>query len=694
MSTQPSGGLAVSRGVRAVQFVALLMVVGYAVTTVPGVRSTPGFHTVLDGWLQGSMYVAIALVALLRPLMSPVNRLLWTLVAAAVTLRALGFVVYLSVVRHLRPPPYPSAADAAWLAMSVVLIAALIVLLQVRTRRRSIGVVFDALLAGLTAAGVAVELLFHTLERITRLPDPGEIVVTNLAYPLLDVALLVLVAGALIAVGWRSRSTQLLALGIAGFAVVDSVFVYQVTAGTFHPGSPLAALSPAATAAIAFAGWVSQADVELRGGHEFSRIAFAAGMGLVSVGALVYGTVRDVPLGGVVLPAAALVVGIGRAVFTVVRNQGTARTAIGAKNAELLRFQALVETSDDFIAMASPDGTVLYVNPGGRRMVGLGPDREVADLRIEDFLTEEGVRASLELEQPAVVSAGRWEGQSTLRDHRGGPPIPVSISSFLMLHPETHEPFALATVQRDISERLAAHKAVETLADERERLLGRVLQAQEDERARIAADVHDDSVQALAAVELRLGLLWHQLDERGLDLATTVETLSESVSHALDRLRHLLFDLESPAVENDLAQALDVAAGHVFEDRLSWEITGDTDVDLPETVRVPAYRIVREAMVNIAKHASAQRAEISLRLVDAGLEVTVDDDGRGLGPQDASPRPGHLGVSAMRDRAAVAGGKLTLAPREGGGTRVRLWLPGAGPASGSGGPRPAETGGT
>ena len=145
-------------------------------------------------------------------------------------------------------------------------------------------------------------------------------------------------------------------------------------------------------------------------------------------------------------------------------------------------------------------------------MVGLAPDADVTTTTIADYLTEEGIRASLEVEQPAVVAEGHWEGESTLRDLRGGPPTPVAINSFLMRHPDTGEPWLLATVQRDISDRIASQREVQALADQRQVLLGHLVQAQEDERARIAADVHDDSVQSLAAVELRLSLLQRDID--------------------------------------------------------------------------------------------------------------------------------------------------------------------------------------
>ena len=318
---------------------------------------------------------------------------------------------------------------------------------------------------------------------------------------------------------------------------------------------------------------------------------------------------------------------------------------------------------------------MIYLNPAGRELVGFDPDIDVTKTTIADYLTEEGIKASLEIEQPAVVAHGHWEGESTLRNHRGGRPIPVAISSFVMLHPVTREPMALATVQRDITERLIAQSALQDLADQRQELLDRLVQAQEDERGRIAADVHDDSVQALAAVELRLGLLRRRLAERAPDLVESVDQMAETVETATGRLRHLLFDLDSPALRDDLAGALDQAASYVFEDGLAWTVTGDRSIDLPEGLRVTAYRIAKEAMVNVRKHADATKATIELCRLDGGVEVRVTDDGRGLAPDDIRDQPGHLGVTGMRDRAAVAGGWLRVDSPPEGGTVVRLWLP-------------------
>jgi PAS domain S-box-containing protein len=375
------------------------------------------------------------------------------------------------------------------------------------------------------------------------------------------------------------------------------------------------------------------------------------------------------------LAVAGVVVAIVRAFVTLNTDRRSASLEIADQQLQLERFRALVDASSDFIAIAGTDGSVLYVNPAGRRIVGLEPDADVSTTTIADYLTEEGLQASLEIEQPAVMTQGHWEGESTLRDLRGGPPTPVAIASFVMLHPRTGEPWLLATVQRDISETLEAERSLQELADQRQALLERLVQAEEEERARIAADVHDDSVQALAAVELRMLLLRREVERCAPELLPTLEGVRESVSHATDRLRHLLFDLESPARRTDLANALADAAAYVFEDAVRWSVEGDTEVDVPEGIRVTAYRIAREAMVNVRKHADADRVRIGLERTPRGVEVTVSDDGVGIDPVGLRHRPGHLGIAGMRERAAIAGGGLEIESRDEGGTTVRLWLP-------------------
>jgi PAS domain S-box-containing protein len=671
----------VGGAVRALGAVALVSVVAFVLTTVPGVRSDAGFDTLLDGWLKGLAYVMCALVALVPPLTARSDRTLWGLVAAAVAARVAGFVLFVTVVRDLDPVPYPSAADLGWLGACALLLLALVRRLRIQAPRVSTTLVLDALLVALTTTGAAAALLHQVSVQLRESDQPATAGAVNLAYPVSEVALLVVAFALLAAADWLpSTADWVLTVGLVGLVVADSVYVYQVSLGTYEPGTPFAAVGLVSLAAIAFSGWTSTTPGASRGPEpRRPTLAVPVAFALVSVSVFVYAAFTDVPDSALLLSAGGLVVAIVRGVHTIGQDRAEAGHALREKNAQMVQFQTLVETSRDFIAIARLDGTVTYVNPAGRELVGLEKGVEITTTTITDYLTEEGRRASIEVEQPAVIAEGHWEGQSTLRDRRGGPPIPVAISSFLMLHPDSGEPFALATVQRDLRELLAAERALQDLADQRQKLLTHLVQAQEEERERIAADVHDDSVQALAAVDLRLGLLQRSLETRAPEALENLQDLQDTVRAATARLRHLLFDLESPAMGTDLASALREAADYVFEHTdVQWTVTEQHDgTDLPDATRVTAYRIAKEAMVNVAKHAWARQVHVHLTRSGGGLELMVSDDGCGFDPVQLPERPGHLGLASMQDRASIAGGSLAVESAPGQGTRVRLWLPGA-----------------
>ncbi len=137
-----------------------------------------------------------------------------------------------------------------------------------------------------------------------------------------------------------------------------------------------------------------------------------------------------------------------------------AEGALRASHADLEQFRALVDASSDFIAIAGLDGSIRYLNPAGRQLVEMSLDLDVTATTIEDYLTPEGFELSKRIEQPAVMEHGRWQGESTLKKANGSS-VPVEISSFLIPDPHTGAPSALATVQRDIEERLAASQAQE-----------------------------------------------------------------------------------------------------------------------------------------------------------------------------------------------------------------------------------------
>jgi signal transduction histidine kinase len=208
--------------------------------------------------------------------------------------------------------------------------------------------------------------------------------------------------------------------------------------------------------------------------------------------------------------------------------------------------------------------------------------------------------------------------------------------------------------------------------------LERLVQAQDAERARIADDVHDDSIQALAAVDLRLGALRRRLRTRAPDEVEGLDASIDAVHQAALRLRSLLFELETPAVEAELPQALREAADHIFgESEIRWSVVEQGQAPLPVPVRVSAYRIAREAMVNVRKHSAASSVDVVVDARTGGVQVEVVDDGVGVrATSGRGPGRRHMGVVGMRDRAAAAGGWWRSGPAaDDSGTCVVFFLP-------------------
>ncbi len=304
--------VATPRVVAPILVLLLVEVVAFLVTTLPGVRAEPGFDPLIDGWLQGAGYVTAAVVAALRPLTSPVDRAIWAWLAAALGARALGFVLFLGYVRHQQPPPYPSVADAAWLAMYAFMLAGLVQLARQRARRLSTSLILDAAVGVLAASALAVAVLYRTVLSLAAPGTPSSVVTVNLAYPVLDLMLLVVFIGVLLAYEFRPPTAAwVLAAGVIGFAVVDAIFVYQSAAGTFRPGTLLSSVSLAVMALVAVAGWLPG---EARTGRRepLPSVVLPGLFALVCLAMLVFATQRDIPVLGVVLAGTGVALAIAR----------------------------------------------------------------------------------------------------------------------------------------------------------------------------------------------------------------------------------------------------------------------------------------------------------------------------------------------------------------------------------------------
>jgi signal transduction histidine kinase len=230
----------------------------------------------------------------------------------------------------------------------------------------------------------------------------------------------------------------------------------------------------------------------------------------------------------------------------------------------------------------------------------------------------------------------------------------------------------VTTLQRQQAE-------AEHAASERGRLLSHVVAAQEEERRRIALDVHDDYLQALTAVRMDLERLHGQLEEAGQ--RESAARLARDVAATTERMRSLVFDLRPPALDwAGLGSALRLYLDGAMERYgLDYSLDSRLDEEPPPDVRVIAYRIAQEAITNVVKHAGASGVEVSISAREGGVHVLVRDDGRGV---EREPDARSFGLASMRERAESAGGWWRLESTPGAGTTVEFWLPAAPDAPG------------
>jgi signal transduction histidine kinase len=210
-----------------------------------------------------------------------------------------------------------------------------------------------------------------------------------------------------------------------------------------------------------------------------------------------------------------------------------------------------------------------------------------------------------------------------------------------------------------------------------QRLSAQVLHAQEEERRTIARELHDEVGQVLMAVKVELAIAQRRIEASGITggVLEDVQRLADGALQTIRDVSHLLH----PAVLDDLGlpAAIDwylqgFGRRHGIQVELHHRMSNQR---LPSDIETNAYRVVQEALTNVAKHANARSCRVSLSCIDAELRISIDDDGQGF---DAAARGGTgLGLIGIRERIAQLGGHLEIESASGAGTKVRATIPAA-----------------
>jgi PAS domain S-box-containing protein len=375
---------------------------------------------------------------------------------------------------------------------------------------------------------------------------------------------------------------------------------------------------------------------------------------------------------GAILVCALVATAAGLLMHGVTRQAELARALRDAND----RYHQTINSVMDAIVAVDESKQIILFNPAAERMFGLAqaealgqplarllPERagETHALHTDRFMGAPGCAG-------AIAASMEVTG---LRANGTEFPIECTISQTLV---EAKPQFT--AVLRDNTRRRRAEEDLREMNQQLRSLSASLQQVREQERARIAMELHDDLGQQLTGLKLELSWLGGRLKEGRETTAKEVVAMRQLLDTAIASVRRIATDLR-PLILDDLGFG-DAVAWHTaeFTKRTGLEVVLDLQAQAlvkDDVLATALFRIVQESLTNVVRHAGARQVEVSLTADEKELMLTVSDDGNGIG---ASARAGSgMGLVSMRERAAALGGRFQIDGVPGVGTMIAVALP-------------------
>jgi PAS domain S-box-containing protein len=333
-------------------------------------------------------------------------------------------------------------------------------------------------------------------------------------------------------------------------------------------------------------------------------------------------------------------------------------------------YRMLVEAMSEGAATLSRTGAVLYCNRKFAKLI-CKPPGKVIGIAFQSLIAEtERDRFEVFL---AEAQKGVAKGEFNLRSGDGSlVPVYLSLNRF-----RGYESLALGMVITDLSEQKRKQvEEIKQIEAVRRLLLERTLSAQEEERRRVARELHDEAGQLLTSLLVGLRTLEHS--QNLADAKAQGEWLRAITARAIDEVGRLARGLH-PTVLDD--HGLGVALSRYIDEfaathKIAVDLTlGELESSsLPLAVQIGLYRILQEALTNVARHSGAENVSIIFARSATALEIAVMDDGCGFDAEAVAVSSHRLGIQSMRERVAILGGTVSFTSRVK-GTRILVQIP-------------------
>lgn len=370
-----------------------------------------------------------------------------------------------------------------------------------------------------------------------------------------------------------------------------------------------------------------------------------------------------------------LLTAIGNQIGVAVENAGLydkeRRTAQQLRVSEA-SYRGLFESANDAIWVQDLEGNILEANKATERLTGCSV-AELCQMNAATFLDKDGIEIARKVRHSLLVGdrlEQPYEQQSVRKDGRKA--IFMLTTSLIS---RDGRPAVFQHIARDITDQ-------KRMQDNLLFYLQEATRAQEDERKRIARELHDDTIQALV-------VLSRQLDSLASGAGTTfseenrilLENLWRQTNGIMDGVRRLSQDLRPPTLDRlGLLPALEWLASDIEKRsgiRVRLEIRGE-ERRFTEQVELLLFRIVQEVLTNVWRHSGAKEAGVTVEFGAGAIRIAVRDNGKGFGLPHAMgdlARDGRLGLAGMEERARLLGGELRIVSGPDNGTTVSIEAP-------------------
>ena len=335
------------------------------------------------------------------------------------------------------------------------------------------------------------------------------------------------------------------------------------------------------------------------------------------------------------------------------------------------RYRALFRTAHDAIWVHDMDGNIVSANTAAATLTGYSAE-ELCRMNVKSFLSEDSLRLAKQIRSRLLdnkVVSQPYEQKLVTKD--GVVAILKLTTSLVELNGEA---LGFQHIARDVTQEKRMQESLRYY-------LRQITIAQEDERKRIARELHDDTIQSLVVLARQLEEVIS--DKRGLSEYKRIQLdiLRDRIDKLIADVRRLSQDLRPPSLDRlGLVPALEWLTSDISK-RSGMDvqvIVRGVTRRLPQDIELVFFRVAQEALRNTLKHSAATSAEVKVEFGEKLVVITVKDNGRGFHTPETTGdlvKLGRLGLAGMQERIQLIGGKLKISSKPGKGTVVTIEAP-------------------